>query len=927
MKSKLLLSCFILIFIITMPLTGGMATVFQQETTPEQKAQELLQKLQPEESVGQLFLVTFTGPEAGPSTPIYDLITNYHIGGTISLRNNDNFIAADQTLPIIQNLNRQLQAVEYASSQQDQNLPGSEEKFRPTFIPLLIGISQEGDGYPYDQILQGMTPLPSLMTLGATWDPENAKQVGIVLGTELVALGFNLLLGPSLDVLEMPHPESSGDLGVRTFGGDPFWVGEMGKAYIAGIHQGGNGEIAVVAKHFPGFGSSDRLPEEEVATVRKSLDQLKYVDLAPFFAVTGNSPSNETTVDALLTAHILYQGFTENPRATTKPVSFDPEAFNKLMTLAPIDAWRQKGGVMISDDLGGEAVRRFYATSGQDFIGRYVARDAFLAGNDLLYLGNFSSVDEPDSYLSIIRTLEFFNLKYREDDVFAQLVDQAALRVLTLKYKLYKNIFTLTQVIAPAVVPGTMGTAGQITFDITKQAATLISPSQDELNLLVPEPPGRNDRIVFLTDTRFAKQCTNCPLLSTLDVNIFQQVIIRMYSPQAGGQVLPANITSYSFDDLKQLIETGSGVLQIESDLLLAKWIVVAMLNPDPDIPSALAFQQFLAQRPDLCQQKRIIVFAMNAPYYLDATNISKLTAYYALYNKSSKAIDVAARLLFQEIRPGGSLPVSVKGVGYDINDATFPDPDQIIPLYLDVETPPESTETATPQATPTQILKIGDTIPVRTGIIYDHNGHPVPDKTVVRFIITHGDASQPQTVEAETIDAVARAIIRVDNSGVMEIRVESEPATQSDILRFDIPAPTEQVIEVEPTNTQVPTHTPTATSTITPSPSLTPTVTPTPLRTHTNFNEWFLALIATMVFGVIAFWLTQWAGHIRWGFRSALLTLIGGLLAYSYLASGLPGSVGIIQSGGTWGIIGITILGAGMGWGAALGWRGLTRK
>ena len=44
------------------------------------------------------------------------------------------------------------------------------------------------------------------------------------------------------------------------------------------------------------------------------------------------------------------------------------------------------------------------------------------------------------------------------------------------------------------------------------------------------------------------------------------------------------------------------------------------------------------------------MVFAFNAPYYLDATDISKLTAYYAFYSKINPFIDVAARILFQEV-------------------------------------------------------------------------------------------------------------------------------------------------------------------------------------------------------------------------------------------------------------------------------------
>lgn len=892
-----------------------------QAKTPQEAAKALLERMNPEEKVGQLFLVTFNGPDAGPSTPVYDLITNYHIGGVILLAANDNFLAADQTLPVAVNLNRQLQLAEYNASLTDQTETSTGNTYRPAFIPLFIGTSQEGDGYPYDQILSGLTPLPSEMAIGATWQPSLSQQVGKVLGSELSALGFNLLLGPSLDVLESPHSEGTGDLGVRTFGGDPFWVGEMGKAFITGLHQGSGGEMAVVAKHFPGYGSSDRLPEEEVATVRKSIDQLKSFDLAPFFAVTGNATTPDMTVDALLTAHIRYQGFQENIRYTTKPVSFDQQAFSQLMGLPPLKTWRDNGGVMVSDELGGQAVRRFYESSGQPFIGRYVARDAFYAGNDMLYLGNFSSSDESDATKSIIRTLDFFTQKYQEDTAFAQRVDESVLRILTLKYRLFHGNFTLNQALPSSDVPGFVGKSGKVTFDVEQQAATLISPSQKDL---IAENPQRNNHIVFITDVRNQLQCSKCPLIPSLQANMMEQLVIKLYGPQAGGQVLPANLSSYTFDDLQQFLNTGPGIVPIEADLKSSTWIIFNMMNSTPNFPSSQALRKFLSQQTALIQGKNIVVFAYNAPYYLDATDISKITAYYALYSKTPKSVEVAVRLLFHEGQAQGALPVSVSGAGYDLITATQPDPAQEISLELDLPNGPKATSTGTPAA-PIIKYKVGDTIPVRTGVILDHNGNPVPDSTPVLFKVMRGEGSLPQIVEAQTTQGIARATIRVDSPGLLEISAESDPAKNSAILPFDIL--NEKGTEVPPTPTPTPTQPPTATL----QPTLTPTVTPTvvviPLRTRTNMSEWFLALLVTVSIAIACYFLTTYIGQMRWGLRGSLLTLIGGLLAYSYLAIGMPGSNDLVRSSGTLGVIIVTLVGAGAGWGISLGWRELKRQ
>jgi beta-N-acetylhexosaminidase len=913
----------LVLFSLFVPLISGQAAPAQQTDEAEDSARALLDTLRPEERVGQLFLVSFVGPEAGAGSQtgskIYDLIVNYHVGGVILSTANDNFVGADQTLIVAYSLIDQLQRNEYISSQQDLTDPVTSETYRPVYIPLFVGISQEGDGSPYDQILSGLTILPSQMAQGATWEPSFAEQVGMVLGDELSRLGFNMLLGPSLDVLQ--NPDTGGVLDTRAYGGDPYWVGEMGKSFITGIHQGSQGQMAVVAKHFPGFGGADRLPEDEVATVRESLEQLKQVELAAFFAVTGNAPTDAATTDALLTSHIRYQGFQGNIRATTRPVSLDPNAFSQLMKLPEFTTWRDSGGLMVSDDLGSRAMRRFYDPTGETFNGNSIALEALLAGNDLLYLGNYAFGAEVDSYTNIIDTLTFFTQKYREDTVFAQRVDESVQRILTLKYRLYGNTFTLTGTLKDPAGLNQLGNSSQVSTDTARQSATLISPSVDELNDAFPSPPSRNEKIVFITDSRTYQQCTNCRQENIPKVTALADAVLRFYS--ATGQVLLSNLTSYSFIDLQDMLNAGTGVLQIENDLRQARWIVFAMQDVTAAVPSSYALRNFLDQRPDLYQQKNLIVFALSAPYYLDATDVSKLTAYYGLYSRSDKFIEVAARLLFKEIQPVGSLPVSVSAVGYDLYEATSPDPDIVIQVIEESASPEiTSDQTQTPQVGPTPFFyRVGDTISVRVEPLVDHNGHIVPDNTIVRFILTYSGAVLPsQAVEAPTIQGIASATFRVDQSGTLTIRAESDPATQSTILTFDIPP--ENPTETPAFSTPEPTFTPTPTATSTETPTVTPTPVeeiPPPPRGTVIFSDWLVAFIVAGAIGGGNYWLANRKAGLRWGVRCGFLTLIGGLLFYSYLAVGLPGSESLIQSSGLNGVALATLAGAALG--TAAGW------
>ncbi len=325
------------LFLSAFPVDSVFASQFSE--SPSDAALTQFVSLTPEEKVGQLFLITFNGVDTGPTSPIFDLITNYHIGGIVLDRDNDNFQNPQNMPEDCWNLVQNLQMIEYDSSAIETEDLASESGLTSEYIPLLIGISQEGDRSEFSELISGLSPIPSQMSLGATWDPSLAEQVGSQVGRELSSLGINLLFGPSLDVVSNPSPGQS-DLGVRSFGGDPYWVGKFGQAYIRGIHNGSLNNIAVVAKYFPGLGSSDRLPEEEVATVRKSLEQLKQIDLAPFFAVTGNAPDPSSTADALLNSHIRYQGLQGNIRSTTRPISLDPQAFELLMGLESLGTWR-----------------------------------------------------------------------------------------------------------------------------------------------------------------------------------------------------------------------------------------------------------------------------------------------------------------------------------------------------------------------------------------------------------------------------------------------------------------------------------------------------------------------------------------------------------------------------------------------------------
>jgi beta-N-acetylhexosaminidase len=249
-----------------------------------------------------------------------------------------------------------------------------------------------------------------------------------------------------------------------------------------------------------------------------------------------------------------------------------------------------------------------------------------------------------------------------------------------------------------------------------------------------------------------------------------------------------------------------------------------------------------------------------------------------------------------------------------------MPDPNQSIPVMLDVPAESAPIGTATPEPQPAADFRVGSIIPVRTGIILDHNVHPVPDGTPVQFVATiNGEViALPQVVT--TIDGIARTTIQVTGSGTLEIRAESEPAKRSDVLHFDIPIENEGIT---PTATEHPTETPAPSPSSTLQPTLSSSEGSSPML-RPNLTDWIMAMIMTAFVGILSYRLAAYIGQVRWGVRSGFLALIGGLAAYCYLALGLPGSQNLLELAGAWGIVLVTLLGSAAGILAAWSWRAL---
>jgi beta-N-acetylhexosaminidase len=874
------------------------------------------------EKVGQLFMVTFQGKDISSASDIYQLVSAYRVGGVLLSRENGNWRSGSGEAAAVFGLSNGLQKIEADSA------AAAESSGTGEYIPLFIALPGGGDGYPNAQLVTDLTDLTSPMSIGASWQPQFAEATGNIIGRELSLLGVNMYLGPALDVLERPNPGTTGDLGARSFGGDPFWVGKMGQAYIQGIQLGSGRKMAVIATHFPGIGASDRSPEEEVATVRKAMQDLQAIDLAPYAQVARTTPGTEGTADGFVVSHIRYQGLQGNIRYSTRPVSLDPQALNQLMALPEFTAWREGGGITVSGSLGAQSMRKFYESTGTTFSNKHVALNAFQAGNDILQLSDFSDTEEQSGFQAMADTIRYFQQNYKDDVEFAGKVDQAVLRILSLKKRLYP-VFSFQSVIkSEDGLESLKQDAGVTEFEICKAGVTMLSPNPETSGGAVIEAPTSGDRVVVLTDSRMVVPCPSCAPEADISTGLFADTILKLYGPGASGLIIPTRIQSYTFKDLSAYLQ-GVQLPDLDIALKNATVIVALIRTPSPSAPESYAFQNLLAQQPSLIRNKHIYVFALGAPYYLDSTEISKLYAYYALYSKNPSCIEVGARVLLGDITPAGASPVSVGGTAYELLTELSPDPDQVIQVSISPSQTAQGNPTENPtagqtsNATPTPMgFMLGDLITIYAGPVLDHNQHIVPDGTIVRFQIDFLEEGIPQLyLEVPTANGTAQTEYALNREGQIQVSASSEPAKNSTILQLTVGEQLSFVTAISPTRVQE----------FTPTVAAKPTESsggPTSNGGRQERAGWDTLLVFLLLMGAYSAAVVGLTRRPEWNayrWRILLAGLVGGLAGYDLLVLGFTGVNGLAAAGGRWmsvvaGSAG-GLLGAGLGWGS-LKWR-----
>ncbi len=262
--------------------------------------------------------------------------------------------------------------------------------------PLLISTDQE-----HGEVVRlgpPATQLPGSMALGATRDPDLARDAARVTGEELRAVGIRQDLAPVADVNVNP---ANPVIGIRSFGSQASLVSDMVAAQVHGFED--DAGVAATAKHFPGHGDTDIDSHTGLPTIGHTEETWWNVDAPPFEAAI------DAGADVIMTAHVAVPALDPSGR---------PATLSRPILTGILREQMGFDGVIMTDSLTMAAVRERFGDERVPVL-------ALKAGADILA----DPPNLPRAYRAVLAAVE-------KGELSEDRIDESVERILRLKERL-----------------------------------------------------------------------------------------------------------------------------------------------------------------------------------------------------------------------------------------------------------------------------------------------------------------------------------------------------------------------------------------------------------------------------------------------------------------------------------------------------------
>ncbi len=140
-------------------------------------------------------------------------------------------------------------------------------------IPLLVAADYE---HGVSMRIEGATPFPNVMALGAADDENLTYEMAKVIAEEGRAIGVHQNYAPVADVNNNPDNPI---INVRSFGETPELVAKHSNAFIRGLQEK---NMIATSKHFPGHGNTCVDSHLDLPVLKSNQDELMQIELSPF---------------------------------------------------------------------------------------------------------------------------------------------------------------------------------------------------------------------------------------------------------------------------------------------------------------------------------------------------------------------------------------------------------------------------------------------------------------------------------------------------------------------------------------------------------------------------------------------------------------------------------------------------------------------
>ncbi len=264
-------------------------------------------------------------------------------------------------------------------------------------LPPYLAVDQEGGWV--SRLKKLNSPLPSNENVAKNNTVEQAYKIYEEQALQMKNLGFNMNLAP---VIEVCSSKNADFLDGRSFGN----VNQVKSYGLSCVNAYENNGIATVVKHFPGNSNTD--PHTGLPEITSSYDELM-AELQPFKYILQHSPT------AILMSH-----------ARTQAVdSKTPSCLSKVWITEILRKDFNYDGIIFSDDIF------MGALSDNGYPPEKAVVMALEAGIDCIMI----------SEKRFAKAAKILYEKAKEDNEFAQKIDDAATRIL--KYKVKSGIIEL----------------------------------------------------------------------------------------------------------------------------------------------------------------------------------------------------------------------------------------------------------------------------------------------------------------------------------------------------------------------------------------------------------------------------------------------------------------------------------------------------